>query len=358
MALYAVILAGGAGTRLWPVSYQDRPKQFLDLMSRLTLLQETQGRLAPLIPPMRTLVLTRQEYVSLVAEQLPMVPPGNILVDPEGRGSAAAIGVAAAHLQRLDPQATMAVLAADHRIDQADTFRRALAAAERVAAEEWLVTIGILPTSPQTGYGYIERGEALPAVGEFEVFRVARFVEKPDRAMAQALLSSGRYSWNSGMSVWQVQVILDEIAAHMPMLAAELAEIEQSLGTSAMADTLRRVGSRVPSETIEYGVLERSSRVAVIPIAVGWSDVGSWTAVYDLLPHDAQGNAVIGRHLSPDTVESLIFTKPQKLVATLGLDDMIIVDTDDVLLICPRERAQDITHLTVLLEAQGESSDR
>jgi mannose-1-phosphate guanylyltransferase len=303
------------------------------------------------------LVLTRQEFASLVAEQLPMVPPGNILVEPEGSGLAAAIGLAAAHLRRLDPHATMAVLAADHLIDRADVFRRALAAAERLAAKHWLVTIGILPTSPETGYGYIERGEPLPADGEFEVFRVARFVEKPSQATAEVFLSSGRYSWYSGMSVWQVQVILDEIAAHMPTLAGELAKIEQSLGTPATVDSLRRVWPRIPRETIEYGVLERSSRVAVIPVAIGWSDVGNWAAVYDLLPHDSQGNAVIGQHLSPDTVRSLIYTKPHKLVATLGLDDMIVIDTEDVLLICPRSRAQEITQLTALLQAQGNSSE-
>jgi len=357
MALYAVILAGGLGTRLWPHSLRRHPKQFIELMSRLTLLQETQARLAPLIPPSRTLVLTRQAFAHIVAKQLPMLSPDNILIDPEGWGSAPAIGLAAAHLRRLDPNATMAVLAADHLIANPDIFRRALVAAERMAAKRWLVTIGIVPTSPETGYGYIKRGESLFADDEFDAFRVAQFIEKPDLTMAQDFLSSGQYSWNSGMSVWQAQDILDEIAVHMPALAATLAEIEQSFGTPAMVDRLRHVQPRVPSETIEYGVLAHSSRVAVIPVAIGWSDVGNWAAVYDLLPHDAKDNAVVGRHLSPDTVRSLVFTNPKKLVATLGLDDMLVVDTEDVLLICPRSRAQDVKQLIALLEAHDSLDD-
>jgi mannose-1-phosphate guanylyltransferase len=251
----------------------------------------------------------------------------------------------------------MAVLSADHLITHGDTFRRTLAAAERVAAENWLVTIGIRPTAPETGYGYIAQGEALPTTDGFDVFRVARFVEKPDRATAEAFLADGRYVWNSGMSVWKVQVILDEIAAYMPTLAAELAEVERlhdrSLGTPAAADTLRCIWPRVVDATIETGVLAHSDRIVVIPADLGWSDVGSWAAVYDLLPHDAQGNAVVGQHLSPDSTGSLIFSRPEKLVATLGLADMVVVDTDDVLLICPRSRAQEVKELMAELEAQG-----
>jgi len=356
--LYAVIMAGGIGARLWPCSLRNRPKQFLDLIGGLSLLQETQARLAPLIPPERTFVSTRQELADIVADQLPMISSSNVLIDLDGSGTASAVGLAAMHLRRLDPDATMAVLSADHLVVQGDIFRRVLAAAECVAAENWLVAIGIRPTSPETGYGYIEQGEALPAPEGVAAFRAARFLEKPDLATAEAFLADGRHAWNGGMCVWKVQVILDEIAAHMPALSAELMEIERlhdrSPGTPAAAQTPQRVWPRVPDKTIEAGVLENSCRVAVIPSEFGWSDVGDWAAIYDLLPHDRQGNAVVGQHRSLDSVNSLIFSKPQKLVATLGLADMIVVDTDEVLLICPRSRAQEVKELTALLNAPGD----
>lgn len=355
--LYAVILAGGVGTRLWPYSLEQRPKQFLNIIGRLSLLQATQARLAPLVSPAHTFVATQHEMARAVADQLPMIPSSNVLIDPTGCGAASAVGLAALHLRRLDPDASMVVLTADHLIANGDTFRSALAAAERVAAENWLVTIGLRPSAPETGYGYIAQGEALPATGGFDVFRVARFVEKPDRAAAEAFLADGRYVWNSGLSVWKAQVILDEITAYMPTLASELTEIERlhdrSLGTPVAGDTIHRIWPRVVDTTIETGVLAHSDRIAVIPAELGWSDVGSWGAVYDLLPHDAHGNAVVGQHLSPDSTGSLIFSRPEKLIATLGLADMVVVDTDDVLLICPRSRAQEVKQLMTELEAQG-----
>lgn len=349
--LYALILAGGSGTRLWPRSRVALPKQFLALTSERTMLQEAQVRLGPLISPDRVLVATGATSVSTVAAQLPDVPAENILGEPQGRGTAAAIGLAAIHLRRRDPQAIMAVVTADHLIARPELFRETLATAAKNARAGWLVTIGIQPSYPETGFGYIEvdpsaagkTGEAVP---------VARFVEKPNRARAEEFLRAGHYYWNAGMFVWTVSQILDEIARLMPELHDGLSAIERSLATPAENETFEYVWPRLPNQTIDYGIMEKAERVAVIPVDLGWSDVGSWAALYDLLPKGERENAVVGRHLSPDTQRSLVYS-PHRLVATLGLEDFIVIDTDDVLMIAPRSRAQDVKRLVDMLKADG-----
>ncbi|GEM_PF-41839 len=352
--LYALIMAGGFGTRLWPRSRTQHPKQFLDLTGDLSMLQQSQRRLLPLIPPEKTLVATNQRYVDLVERQLPDLPPENILGEPVGRGTAAAVGLAAVHLRKRDPQAIMAVLTADHLIKKTDAFRNALRAASHVAAEGWLVTLGIKPGYPETGYGYIERGDFLGMVGDFEGYRVARFVEKPDLETAKAYVESGNYVWNSGMFIWRVSRILEEMEKHMPEMYAGLCTIETAIGTPRFSAVLDETFSQLPNQTIDYGIMEKAERVAVLPVDIGWNDVGSWSAVYDVLPRDQMNNVVVGRHVSPDTKNSLIYS-PKRLVATIGLDDIVIVDTDDVLLVCPRSRAQDVKSVVELLRANGES---
>jgi len=349
--LYALILAGGSGTRLWPRSRVALPKQFLALTSDKTMLQEAQFRLEPLIPPQRVLVATGATSVSTVMAQLPDVPCENILGEPQGRGTAAAIGLAAIHLRRRDPRASMAVVTADHLIARTEVFRRTLATAAQKAGEGWLVTIGIHPSYPETGFGYIEvdpsaagkSGEAAPVV---------RFVEKPNRARAEEFLRAGHYYWNAGMFVWTVGRILDEIARLMPELYDGLTAIERSLGTPTESQTIEHVWPRLPNQTIDYGIMEKADRVAVIPVDLGWSDVGSWSALYDLLPKGERENAVVGRHLSPDTQRSLVYS-PHRLVATLGLEDFIVIDTEDVLMIAPRSRAQDVKRLVDMLRTDG-----
>ncbi|MDQ4078589.1 MAG: sugar phosphate nucleotidyltransferase [Chloroflexota bacterium] len=353
MRLYALIMAGGSGTRLWPLSRVQRPKQFLDLASNLTMLQEAQKRLLPLIPPERTFIATNREYADLVARQLPTVPIPNILSEPEARGTAAAIGLAAVHLRRRDPEAVMVVLTADHLIREVEIFRQILRVAMDVAAQNWLVTLGIHPAYPETGYGYIEQGELLASIDGFESFQVARFVEKPDHATATQFVHSGRYTWNSGMFMWKVERILAEMEQHMPQLHAGLLEIEGSLGTDRAVEVLAHAWPRLPNQSIDYGIMEKAEQVAVLPVDIGWSDVGSWAAVYDTLPHDARGNAVVGRHLSSDTRSSLIYA-PKRLVATIGMEDVIVVDTSDVLLICPRSRSQDVKQLVTMLKEHGQ----
>ena len=351
MQLYALIMAGGSGTRLWPRSRPQHPKQFLDITGDLTMLQEAQVRLVPLIPPERVWVATNQGYVDIVKRQLPAVPVANILGEPAGRGTAAAIGLAAIHLHRREPGAVMAVLTADHLIKDTQMFRSALAAARQVAQDGWLVTLGIRPTYPETGYGYIQRGEPLRSVDGIEAYQVARFAEKPDRATAEQFLGTGDYAWNSGMFIWQVERILSEMQQHMPELYAGLTEIERGLGTAEAEHILARVWPDLPNETIDYGIMEKADRVAVLPVEIGWNDVGSWAAVYDVLPHDEHDNAVVGRHLTTGTRGSLVYA-PKRLVATFGLEDMIVVDTEDVLLIGPRSQSQDVKDLVAMFQAQ------
>lgn len=349
---YAVILAGGSGTRLWPRSRSAQPKQFLDLTSSATMLQETCRRLHPLVSPDRILVVTNASHCDAVAEQLPDVPRGNILGEPEGRGSAAAIGFAAVCLQKRDPGSVMAALTADHLIARADVFRAVLDAAARVADEGWLVTLGIRPDYPETGYGYIERGAELAISTAFETFTVARFEEKPPRQRAEEFVRSGRHSWNSGMFIWRVDRILDEIEKLLPDLRSGLARLSAAIDTGAEAATVQAVWPTLPKTTIDYGVMEKADRVAVLPVDIGWNDVGSWSSVYDVLPKDELGNAVVGEHLTTDTTGSLIYS-PQRLVATIGLKDLVVVDTGDALLICPRDRAQDVKAIVSRLQREG-----
>lgn len=318
------------------------------------MLQQAQARLGPSIQPDHVFVATGQQYVDTVARQLPNLPPQNIIGEPVGRGTAAAIGLAALHIRRRSPEAIMAVVTADHIIQKTDVFRRALESAGHVAGEGWLVTLGIRPDYPETGYGYIERGEFLGMVGEFEGFEVRRFVEKPDLERARTYVADGRYDWNSGMFIWQAGRILDEMSVHLPDLYAGLAQIEAAIGTPVYREVLAEVFPHLPNVTIDYGIMEKAGKVAVLPIEIGWNDVGSWSAVYDVLPKDSANNAVIGLHITPDTRSSLIVS-PNRLVATIGLEDVVIVDTDDVLLVCRRDRAQDVRKVVDLLKQNGES---
>ncbi len=354
LPLHALIMAGGTGSRLWPRSRTQHPKQFLDITGDLTMLQQSQQRLLPLIPLDRTLVATNQQYIEIVTRQLPNLPPENILGEPTGRGTAAAIGLAAVHLRKRAPDALMAVLTADHLIKKTDSFRQVLQAAADIASEDWLVTLGITPNYPETGYGYIERGEFLGMVGDFEGYRVARFVEKPDLARAESYVASGNYAWNSGMFIWKVRRILEEMERLMPELYAGLMKIEADLFTDRSEETLSTIFPTLPAQTIDYGIMEKAEQVAVLPVDIGWHDVGSWSAVYDVLPRDRANNVVVGRHITPDTQNSLIYS-PKRLIATIGLDDVVIVDTDDVLLVCPRSRAQDVKKIVDILKYNGEA---
>jgi len=352
MASYALVMAGGVGTRLWPLSRRDRPKQSLKLFEERTMFEHAVDRIAPLFQPDRVFVVASAEHIASLQEQAPELPAENFIVEPEGRGTAPCIGLGAVHLHRHDPDAVMAVLTADHFITDVPRFRRVLTAAAQVAQDGHLVTLGIKPSSPSTGYGYIKQGESLGTVEGFPVFCADRFTEKPNLETAMHMVDSGEYSWNSGMFIWRVDRILEEFQGQMPEFYVQLAEVQATLGTSGYEPTLGRVWPQVVKQTIDYGVMEGAVDVAVIPVDIGWSDVGSWATLLELLPADGGGNVVVGPHLGIDTRDTLVFGG-ERLIATIGLEGMVVVDTEDALLICPREREQEVRDIVRRLERES-----
>jgi len=352
MAFYALIMAGGGGTRLWPLSRQARPKQALRLVGERTMFEHAVDRIAPVFQPDQVYVVTGTSHVEQLMLQAPELPAANFLVEPMGRGTAPAIGLGAIHLKRRDPEAVMVVLTADHFIRDVEQFRRVLAAAARVAEKGHLVTLGIAPSFPSTGFGYIKQGEQLDVVDGFPVFRAERFTEKPSAETAFHMVESGLYTWNSGMFIWRVDRIMEEFALQMPDLYGWLAQVEAVLGTPAYESTLQRVWPQVTPQAIDYGVMEGAEDVVVIPVDIGWSDVGNWSSMRDILPADDEENVVVGEHVGIGTRRTIVFGG-RRLIATIGLEDMIVVDTDDAVLICPREREQEVRELVHRLREMG-----
>ncbi len=348
-ALYALIVAGGTGTRLWPRSRRESPKQLLALFSQRTMLQETCDRIMPIIPAEHIFIVTNEGYVTTVREQLPDLPPENILGEPEGHGTAPCIGLGALYIQQRDPTAVMVSLHADHYIEKPERFRQVLLDAAEVARAGYLVTLGIQPNQPETGYGYIQRGGALAAVGAQPVYRVAQFLEKPNEATAIQFVQSGEYYWNSGIFAWQISTLWTEYQTYQPALFKQLQSIGKGLGGKRERSTLLRVWKKIKNETIDVGIMEKSQRVAMLPIDVGWSDVGSWATLLDLLPSNQDNNVIVGDHVGVDTGSSLLYS-PNRLIATVGLTDMIVVDTDDAILVCPKSRAQEVKHIVETLK--------
>jgi mannose-1-phosphate guanylyltransferase len=316
------------------------------------LLRETYSRLEPLVPPEAIYVITAEQYIESTKEHLPSLPEANVIREPQGRGSAPAIGLAAIYLRHRNAEAVMACLPADHHITQPDRFREALLVAEQVAQEGHLVTLGMKPDHPNTGYGYIEIGEPLKERGGHSVHLVQRFSQKPEEAMAKRFLEGGRHFWNSGMFIWKAATILNEIEKHLPRLHACLAEVAQVLGTEEERAVLERTWPEVEKETIDFGVMEKAEEVVVIPAEIGWSDVGSWASLRELLPRDGDGNVVVGHHVGLETKGALIYS-PDRLVATVGVEDLIVVDTEDAILVCSRDRAQEVKALVERLEEEG-----
>ncbi len=354
---YAVIMAGGSGTRLWPLSRRARPKQMLALFDDRTLFQTAVERLDGLFPPERIFVVTVKEQADELQAQCPQIPRNNFLPEPMPRGTAAVVGLGALAIKHFDPQGVMAVLSADHFIANENLFRQLLLTSFDVASDGYLVTLGIEPTFPATGFGYIQKGVRIGAYHGMDVFRVRRFKEKPDEVQARNLLSSGDYTWNSGMFIWRVERILAELELQMPDLSAGLIEIDRTWGTSQIEETLPRVWSRLKTDTIDYGVMEGAAEAVVIPAAgLRWNDVGSWESLFDILDSDQQGNIVMGgKHIGLNTHDSLIYvTQERRLIVTIGVEDLVVVDTGDVLLVCRKDQAQQVRQVVNQLRETGQ----
>ena len=345
---YAIIMAGGEGSRLWPVSRKESPKQLLPLLGKDTLFQSTVARLQKLFPSERILVVTVEEQARIMREQVPSIPNENYLIEPSPRGTASVVALAAAVLQKRDPEAAMAIQTADHHIRNYDLFQYLLRTAFEVAEKNYLVTLGITPTFPSTGYGYIQQGEPLDGDYKYPVYMVKRFKEKPDEATAQQLLRSGDHSWNSGMFVWRADAILAEIQQQMPDLFGAVEKIAAAWDSPERDDVVKMVWYDLHTQTIDYGIMERAERVAVLPAGgLGWSDVGSWDSLFEVLLPDMNGNvAVNSHHLPLDTHNTLVYSDDdQRLVVTIGMDDFVVVDAGDVLLVCKTDQSQKVKNI-------------
>ena len=348
--VYVTILAGGSGTRLWPRSRKASPKQLLNLVSDRSMLQQTVDRVLPVVPAERIYILTGPDHAAAIAAQLPQLPPDNILVEPSPRGTAPCLGLAAMRLrQQAGDDAVMISLHADHVILMEDEFRQALATAVATARCGYLVTVGIVPAYAATGFGYIERDAALDCVPDCDVYSVSRFAEKPPLEVAQQFAASGRHYWNAGYFVWQLGHILAEFERLLPTTYSELDQVAGPDPEAAAA-----AWDRIAPVTIDVGIMEQAHQVAVVPCDMGWDDVGSWAALASILPRDAEGNVVMADtpHIAIDTTNTLIYS-PGKLVATIGADNLVIVDTPDVLLVLTQERAQDVSALVKELRRRG-----
>jgi mannose-1-phosphate guanylyltransferase len=344
---HVVILAGGEGTRLWPLSRSRRPKQLLRLNGERTLIQHTVDRLRPLVDPERILVVTERSHAADLRAQLPELPDSSILVEPTRRGTAAALLLAGLHVEARAPGATWSSVHSDAFITNDDEFRRTLAAAvEAAAAGDYLVTTGIEPRFAATSYGYIQRGEEVGQVQGFRVCRVVRFVEKPNLETAQEYLRSGDYLWNPGVFVWKNTTFLDAFREHQAAIYSTL--------TSVPLNRIDQVYPSAPRQTVDVGIMEPARNVATIPAHFGWNDIGSWAELWELSPRDSDGNVAhgAGRVITADSTRNMVFAE-RRTVSLVGVDDLIVVETDDAIFVCPRARAQDVKLIVQRLQAEG-----
>ena len=343
---WAVIPAGGAGTRLWPLSRAAQPKFLLPLTGERSLLQQTVDRLSAVASPEHTLVVCGPGHAVEVSRQLPEVPTANIVVEPLPRGSGAAIGLAAALIAREHPTAVMGSFAADHDVVDQAAFVRAVHAAAVAAREGWLVTIGLTPTRPKTGYGYIERTDDEIARSEHGVaYRAERFVEKPALAQAEQFVASGRFAWNASMFIWRVDTLLGEMERLLPTLHGALMRIAGAWDGPDRDAVLAREWPALEDVTIDHGVMEHAAKVATVPASLGWSDVGDWHGLGELLETDDEGNCGVGERVMIDSARNVVWSTTRTVVTLLGMDDVIVVNTGDALMIARRDRAQDVRHI-------------
>ncbi len=335
-------MAGGSGTRFWPKSRKKHPKQLLRIHGRHTMIQQTVHRLEPLIPKNHIFIVSTRGQIDEIHHQLPDIPRENLIVEPIGKNTAPCIGLGALYMKRVDPDEVMVVLPADHMVEDEENWRLQLQRAEAIAREsDALVTIGIQPTYPATGYGYIQYTPEKVEVDGVAAYRVKTFAEKPNLETAHRFLESGDFLWNSGIFIWKISTILREIEEHLPAISDALEAIDRALGTPEEEKVIDTTYRQIRSISIDYGVMEHARRVLVIPGDFGWNDLGSWNEVYKIRPKDENQNAAQSKHVLLDTQGCLIDVE-DRVVAAVGLRDLIVVETEDALLICPRDRAQEV----------------
>jgi mannose-1-phosphate guanylyltransferase len=355
--IHAVVLAGGSGTRFWPASRRNVPKQLLPLAGETgeSLIAATVRRIAPLVPPERVWIATGAHLLDATAAALPQIPRGQLLAEPAARNTAPCIGLAAATIARTDPDALIAVLPADHFIRDEPAFLGALERALDAAEEGWLTTVGIVPSRPETGYGYIEIGERF-AEG---THAVVRFIEKPSRERAEAFVADGRHLWNAGMFFFRARVMLQAITEQLPKLAAGLDRIDEAARRGDEARAIAEIFPTFPSISIDFGIMEKAPRIAVVPGDFGWNDVGSWEVTWEMSERDALGNALPAGTVTVDArnnlVRDLTSARSPKRWALVGVSDLVVVETDDAVLVIPRERAQDVRLVVDALAKRGET---
>ncbi len=344
--IHAVIMAGGSGTRFWPLSRSARPKQFLPLTSKLPLIAETMKRMNGLTTPARTSVVCGAKHAALVRKALPKLPKQNVVVEPEARNTAPAIALACAQVAAVDPHGVIVVLPSDQHVADPEAFRAAVREAVRVAEDGLIVTLGIAPTRPETGYGYIKVGDTLSGSAS----KVAAFVEKPNVQTAQEYLASKRYLWNAGIFIFRVDVMLAALAQHMPETVKPLNAIRAAWGTKKAAAVLKREFKKLPATSIDYGVAEKAQNIAVVPADCGWSDVGSFNALPDVRTKDAKGNVAEGNAIVIDSEGSVVLAGARP-VAVVGMKDVVVVDAGDAILVLPKDKSQDVRKVVEALKA-------
>ena len=354
--VYAVIMAGGSGTRFWPASRAAFPKQLVRIVGDATMIQATVARLQPAIPPERVLVVTTAALAAETRRQLPALKHAHVIAEPVGRDTAACVALAALVIKQIDPQGVMILLPADQVITPALVFQAALATGVASARAGALVTFGIQPRFPATGYGYIEVGQQVTQVGETTVNRVVRFVEKPDLARAESYVAAGTYRWNAGIFCWQVATVIDELQTHCSWLMAALAPLSAAWDTPAWEGTLAAIYEPLQRISIDYALMEKSTKIQVVTGTYTWDDVGSWDSLYDHLPAGAHGVISRGETIAIDCHDSLLVSDSGQLIAGIGLQGLTVVATKDAILVVPKGRSQEVKQVVDALKAQGRSS--
>lgn len=349
---YAVIMSGGMGTRFWPKSRLNMPKQFLRTVGDKTMIQNTVDRIERCIPHDNICIVTNKNYVRMIKRQLPKIRGGNIFIEPYNKETATCIGYAAIKLLKRDPEAVMIVLPSDHMISNKDEFRRTIGEALDIAkSESLLVTMGVVPRCPETAYGYIEFGKPIEGYCDIPAYHVKRFTEKPNKTVAQIFIDKGTFLWNSGMFVWKASVLLKEMEKYLPDLYGCLMQMSESIGTADEERVVNDEYEKIDGISIDFGIMEKSLEVAVLKTNLDWDDIGSWNALDKYYMKDDENNIINGLCTTIDTKNSLIFGDG-RLIATIGVNNLLVVDTGDIVLICDRERDQDIKEMVRQLNSQ------